>query len=94
MIKTKEYILDELMSRIGETPSDTDLEFLENVTDTLSDYISKVSDTTDWKAKYDELDSNWRKRYTERFSEPTEIENNKEMSNDVKTVEKYEDLFS
>lgn len=93
MIKTKEYIIDELTSRLGETPSDTDLEFLENVTDTLSDYISKASDTTDWKAKYDELDSNWRKRYTERFSEPTEIEN-KEMNDDVKTIEKYEDLFS
>lgn len=93
MIKTKEYIIDELTSRMGETPSDADLEFLENVTDTISDYISKASDTTDWKAKYDELDSNWRKRYTERFSEPTEIEN-KEMNDDVKTVEKYEDLFS
>lgn len=93
MVKTKEYIIDELTSRLGETPSDTDLEFLENVTDTLSDYISKASDTTDWKAKYGELDSNWRKRYTERFSEPTEIEN-KEMNDDVKTIEKYEDLFS
>ena len=32
------------------------------------------ADEVDWKAKYDELDMEWRKKYIERFSEGAEGE--------------------
>ena len=72
-VKTREEILAELKTRVGEQTNDETIAFLEDVTDTLSDLETKAKgDGTDWKAKYEENDAEWRKKYTERFysSEP------------------------
>lgn len=67
-VKTREEILAELKSRVGEDTDDETIAFLEDVTDTLSDLETKAKgDGTDWKAKYEENDAEWRKKYTERF---------------------------
>ena len=67
-IKTIEEILTELRARVGEQTDDETIAFLEDVTDTLDDLGTKAEgDGTDWKAKYEENDAYWRKRYTERF---------------------------
>lgn len=67
MIQSKESLLQAVQARFGETPSDEEIALLENLTDTLSDLETKVSESGDWKAKFEENDSNWRKRYAERF---------------------------
>lgn len=75
-VKTKEEILEELKTRIGEQTDDETITFLEDVTDTLSDLETKAKgDGTDWKTKYEENDTEWRKKYTERFysSDPEPI---------------------
>lgn len=67
MVKTKDEILEAIKSRIGEDNSDETIAFLEDITDTLNDYEDKTKTDTDWKAKYEENDKEWRKRYTDRF---------------------------
>lgn len=67
-VKTKEEILAEVKARVGEQTDDETIAFLEDVADTLSDLETKATgDGTDWKAKYEENDAEWRKKYTERF---------------------------
>lgn len=67
MIKTKEEILEQIKTRLGEDTSDEALSFIEDITDTLTDYEAKTNDTTDWKQKYEDNDKQWRERYKERF---------------------------
>ena len=69
MVKTKDEILEAIKAKIGEEISDEDVSLLEDVTDTLNDFEnkSKAETNTDWKAKYEENDKEWRKRYTDRF---------------------------
>lgn len=92
--------LDELMGvikgKFGEDTSDETIGFLEDVTDTFNDYESRLSDTDDWKSKYEENDKNWRERYTARFYTTS----NEQMDNDKFDYEdhkpdviEFEDLF-
>lgn len=67
-VKTREEILESFRTRLGENPDDDSISFLEDVTDTLDDFEKRANgDGTDWKSKYEEIDANWRKKYTERF---------------------------
>ena len=67
-VKTREEILEAVRARLGEQNDDETIEFLEDITDTLSDFETKAKgDGTDWKTKYEENDAEWRKKYTERF---------------------------
>ena len=67
-VKTREEILEAIKSKIGEDTSDDSISLLEDITDTIDDYETRVVDKTDWKNKYDELDATWRRKYIERFS--------------------------
>lgn len=67
-VKTREEILEAIKSKIGEDTSDDSISLLEDITDTIDDYETRVADKTDWKNKYDELDATWRRKYIERFS--------------------------
>lgn len=67
-VKTREEILAEVKSRVGEQSDDETITFIEDITDTLSDLETKAQgDGTDWKVKYEENDAEWRRKYTERF---------------------------
>ena len=67
-VKTREEIIKEVKARVGEQTDDETIAFLEDVTDTLSELETKAKgDGIDWKAKYEENDKEWRKKYTERF---------------------------
>lgn len=65
-VKTTQEIIDALKNLFGESPDDTQLAMLEDVSDTFSDLNERSSE--DWKKKYEENDNAWRKRYTDRFS--------------------------
>ena len=76
-VKTKDEILQSIKSIIGESTDDNAIELLEDITDTINDYDEKTKE--DWKAKYDELDETWKKKYKERFfNDDIEIEKEKE----------------
>ena len=72
-VVSKDDIMQALSAIVGENDDENVISFLENLTDTLSDYETKTQDTTDWKQKYDELDGSWKKKYRERFFTPEEV---------------------
>lgn len=91
-VRTKDEILELVKARVGDDSSDEVIGFIEDITDTLNDYEKRLSDSTDWKAKYEENDAEWREKYKARFFgkevDETEIDDEEE----VKSM-KYEDLF-
>lgn len=67
-VKTREEILEEVKARVGEQDDDETIAFLEDITDTFSDLETRANgDGIDWKARYEENDAKWRKKYAERF---------------------------
>lgn len=95
-VKTIEEILAEIKDTVGEQNDDKAIEFLEDVTDTLNDFETRAKgDGTDWKAKYEENDSNWRKKYTERFyssGQKTDIDDPK--PDDTPKLKTFAELFT
>ena len=83
-VKTKDEIMEAVKKRIGDDTSDEAISLLEDVTDTFTDYETKVADKTDWKTKYDELDASWRKKYMDRFSGKTGKKAKKEQEEQIK----------
>lgn len=65
MVKTKDEILSALKEIVGESTDDKTISFIEDVTDTLTDFEGRVSE--DWKTKFDENDKMWREKYRARF---------------------------
>lgn len=96
-VKTRDEIMKAIRKRIGEDTSDEAISLLEDVTDTFADYETKVADKTDWKAKYDEMDANWRKKYMDRFSGKTGEEVKEEQEEQIKDDSEprtFDELFT
>lgn len=96
-VKTRDEIVEAVRERIGEDTSDEAISLLEDVTDTFTDYETRVADKTDWKTKYDELDASWRKKYMERFSGKTGEEVKKEQEEQIKDDSEprtFDELFT
>lgn len=94
-VRTKDELLEIIKGRVGDDSSDETISFLEDITDTLSDYEEKAtnSDTEDWKTKYEENDKMWREKYRERFfSKEVEKEDEDFSEDEVKSLS-YDDLF-
>lgn len=75
-IRSKDELLEKVKAVIGEDAGDGSLELLEDITDTLDDYSERVAESkaSEWEAKYNEAvaekeatESEWRKRYRDRF---------------------------
>jgi hypothetical protein len=95
-VKSKEELLSNLKSVIGDTPSDEAIALLEDVSDTLDNSTGSSSDED--KKKIEELekkvkdtDDMWRKRYTERFFNPSDNPSKDESANDEQEDEQEED---
>lgn len=80
-IKTKEELVANLTKLIGDNNSDENLALLEDVSDTYDDLCGKAETGTDWKAKYEENDKEWRQKYRERFETPTSHSEDSEIEN-------------
>lgn len=83
-VKSRDEIMEAIKKRIGEDTSDEAIALLEDVTDTFTDYETRVADKTDWKAKYNEMDANWRKKYMDRFSGKTGEDIKEEQEEQIK----------
>lgn len=95
-VKTKEELLDILKTKVGDDTSDETIAFIEDITDTLTDYERKIanSENEDWKTKYEENDKMWREKYRERFfSKNVDEEVEDEVEDDGTKQLSYEDLF-
>lgn len=60
-----ETFMARVKERVGDDTSDSAISFIEDMQDTFTSL--KNDSGTDWKTKYEENDSAWRKRYTDRF---------------------------
>lgn len=68
-VRTVEELLASVKEVVGDAiTSDKGISLLEDITD------SYKKDGEDWKAKYEENDASWRKRYADRFSGRGETE--------------------
>lgn len=97
-VKTIEEILESVKTRVGDSTEDADLEFIEDVSDTLNDLHSKSANQEDWKKKYEENDKTWREKYKERFfssssDEKEKIGNNKDNEMKDEKPKTFADLF-
>lgn len=86
---SKEELIKSITARLGETPDDEGITFLENVSDTISDYENKIKGFGDWnterenlKKQIKDIDANWRKKYTERFTKGYESDDKPPTDND------------
>lgn len=94
MIRTREELLNQLKETIGDSKDDKTLSLLEDITDTFTDMETRASDTTNWKSKYETLDSEWRERYKARFFDGEPSGNDPAPPQDEETIiTSYEDLF-
>lgn len=94
-VRTREEILESIRARVGEQTDDETIAFLEDVTDTLTDFETRAKgDSEDWEQRYKDNDAEWRKKYTERFFSGEPQVATPEPKNDESTKPKtFEDLF-
>ena len=91
-VKTREELLESIRARVGEQTDDETISFLEDVTDTLTDFETRANgDGENWEQRYKDNEAEWRKKYTERFfsSEPTDPK----PKDDEMKPKTFEDLF-
>lgn len=96
-VKDRDSILLAVKQMIGDNTSDEAIALMEDITDTITDYETKIADKTDWKAKYDEMDTSWRRKYIERFSGKTGKEIKDEQEEQIKEddeIRSFDELFT
>ena len=95
MIKSKSEILDAIKTKFNGDTSDETIGLIEDISDTMDDYDSKVADSTDWKKKFEENDAQWRQKYTDRFFNSGDDDGTPdENKNDKPEVKTFDDLFT
>lgn len=89
---TREELITRIKERIGEGITDDDIALLEDVTDTYDELDALAKDNADWKAKYEENDAMWRKKYIDRFNGKVESDADfvEEPSDAEETILEYE----
>lgn len=105
MVLSREDFMELIKRRVGDSTTDDDLKFMEDVVDTYNDLETRTRDSGEWERRYNENDAEWRRRYRERFFngiDPSyteiETETTEYIEGDVETVtevkkETFEDLF-
>ena len=98
MIISREELLAGVREIFGENNTDEQIAFIENLNDTVSDFEERITSSGDWKTKYEENDASWRRRYTERFVNPSTtpdkiIEEQKEDIIDDGAPKSFAELF-
>lgn len=93
----REEFFNRIRERIGDDTSDGALKFMEDITDTYDELEGRVrGDGEDWKAKYEELDAEWRKRYRDRFfntPEGAKEDQEEDVKRDGEKTRTFEELF-
>ena len=66
-VQNKETLLEKLKDKIGEDTSDQAIALIEDVSDTIDDMNNRLTESGDWKTKYEENDAAWQQKYKDRF---------------------------
>lgn len=93
----REEFFNRIRERIGDDTSDDALRFMEDITDTYEELEERAhGDGEDWKAKYEALDAEWRKRYRDRFfntPEGAKEDREEDVKRDGEKTHTFEELF-
>lgn len=93
-VVSKEDLIKRFAEKFTDDTSDEVIQLTEDLTDTLEDFIARVEDKEDWKAKFEENDASWRKKYKDRFLEPSDNDEEiHEQGEDENTTVTFNDLF-
>ena len=94
-IKSREEILAQIKTRIGEDTSDEAIALIEDVTDTLADLEQKATgDGKDWKKEAERIEKQWREKYIARFSGGGDDEETEEApSIEENKTKSFDELF-
>ncbi len=95
-VTSRDEILKRVGALIGDRSDDDVLGLLDDITDTLDDYNTRITENGDWKSKYEENDKSWREKYRDRFYNAPETEEDYKDTyelEDEKKVVSYDDLF-
>lgn len=94
-VVSKEDLIKRFAEKFTGDTSDEVIQLTEDLTDTLEDFIARVEDKEDWKAKFEENDANWRKKYKDRFLDSSDSNDNesREQDEDENTNVTFNDLF-
>lgn len=93
-VLSKDEFLNTLKNRIGESNTDEDIKFLEDMTDTYEDLAkTKDPDNENWKEKYEQLDNQWKEKYKQRFFDTSTKDESKEQENSKEEIT-IDDLFT
>ena len=79
----KAKLLEKINGMIGENPNEEQLQFLEDVDDTISDYESKADGS--WKEKYSTLEKKYRERFFKGGEETKPTSNTEPEPDDEST---------
>ena len=92
-IKNVSELIESARTLIGENTSDEALSFMDDLSDTMTDFDNRAKDSTDWKQKYQDNDAQWRKRYADRFNGKVEEEPDESYELPEPPKKSYLDLF-
>lgn len=91
-IRTRDEIMAQLQSMVGEDTSDETLSFIQDVSDTLGDNNS-AQRITQLETQLEEQDKEWRKKYRDAFFTGKPDDSYDEES-EQKRPKRFEDLFT
>lgn len=96
-VRTREELLTLIKERVGDSATDEDLAFIEDLVDTFDDYEKRTGESKTWEEKYNENDKMWREKYKARFFGSSgmdeRVEDAKEDVEEKTEVTSYEELF-
>ena len=98
-IISKEELISKVNALIADRDDDESISLMEDITDSINAYETKINESGDWKTKYEENDKEWRRRYIERFTTPSDSvkeevqEEEKEYITEPVSMTSYDDLF-
>ena len=91
-IRTRDEIMAQLQTMVGEDTSDETLSFIQDVSDTLGDNNS-AQRITQLETQHEEQDKEWRKKYRDAFFTGKPDDSYEEES-EQKRPKRFEDLFT
>lgn len=98
MILSKEELMTEMKSIIGERTDDEAIKFIEDVTDTidaLEEQNNENNESDEWKSKYEEIVTKYKERFfnqeVDKNEKSEEEEEEEEETED--NPETYDELF-
>ena len=88
-IRTREELLGQLKTVLGDNASDEALGLVEDFSDTMTG----LAEQEDWKKKYEDNDAEWRAKYKARFFATSPVDG-QEKEKERPEPRSYADLFT